>query len=100
MSNFFSETLKVADEKTCYARWFCGKPGEYFRCGFCGYRFVVGDKYRLLYTNDIANAPGNPIVCEKCNDTTQSLRDKWRHKWVEWNRMKQDELWFFTKFLK
>ncbi len=98
MCNIFSETLSIATEETCKARWFCGAPGKYFRCGFCGHKFIVGDKYRALYTNDIA--PGNPLVCEKCNDTTPLLRDKWLHKWVEWNRMRQNELWFFTKFLK
>jgi hypothetical protein len=100
MSNFFSDTLKVADEKICNARWSCGAPGEYFRCGFCGYKFVVGDKYRALYTNDIPSASGNPLVCEKCNDTTFSLRNRWFDKSNKWKKIRENEFWFFTKFLK
>lgn len=99
MSNIFSEELKIADEKTCNARWSCGDPGEYFRCGFCGYKFVIGDKYRALYTNDMPSAGGNPLVCEKCNDDTKILRNRWANKCQRWHDIKNKEFWFFTKFI-
>jgi len=100
MNDFFSEELKIADEKACTARWSCGKNGEYFRCGFCGYKLIVGDKYRIVYTNDIKGAYGNPIVCEKCNDTTQKLRDKWKRKHDKWNKICEMEYWWFVKHLE
>ncbi len=93
MSNFFSEELKIADEKTAKAMWLGRENGIYFRCGFCGFKLNVGDKYRLIYTNDISGASGNPIVCEKCNDSTENLRQKWKKK----SDIAYSEYWWFTR---
>ena len=78
MSDLFTEYLKTADAKICRLPWAGGNNGKYFRCHFCGHKFKAGDKYRIIYTNDIKGAGGNPIVCEACNDTTPNLRDKWK----------------------
>jgi len=82
VSDFFSDNLKIADAKMCSARWFGGAGGKYFRCGFCGYKFVPGDKYRVLYTNDMPQAGGSPIVCEACNSQgdREHLRLLWKQK--------------------
>jgi hypothetical protein len=48
-------------------RWNSGKPGEYFRCGLCGYKFAVGDTVRWQFTNDTPGAGGNPFVCKCCD---------------------------------
>lgn len=87
MSNHFSEELRAATESECQARWSCGKPGQFFRCGFCGHKFQVGDKFRCIFTNDIPGAGGNPIVCEKCNGTTAELRGRWLSKVTEFRQL-------------
>ena len=61
--------------------WLGGKPGDYFRCAFCGYKFKIGDKYRIVYTDDIAEAPGNPTVCERCDGPDSDVRARWQRKW-------------------
>jgi hypothetical protein len=98
MSHLFSGELQVATEETCKARWSCGKPGQYFRCGFCGYKFKAGDKWRGVYTNDMPGAGGNPLVCEKCNDTNAQLRARWLEKANNWKAVVESgENWHFTK---
>jgi len=92
-SNFFTEDLKTADEKTCNAPWSGGKNGKYFRCHFCGHKLVPGDQYRVLYTNDMPKASGNPIVCGECNDTTANLRAKW----AEINREVRERFWWLRR---
>lgn len=80
MSDLFGNSLIVVTAEACEARWACGKPGEKFRCGFCGHKFVVGDLYRALYTNDMPGYGLNPLVCEKCDDVNSVLRAKWKSK--------------------
>lgn len=96
MNKFFSEELSVVTPEECAARWSGGAPGKFFRCGFCGYKFTVGDMKRVLYTNDLRNGWGNPIVCEKCNDSTEHLRDKWVHRHLEFNSEKN--WWFINAY--
>lgn len=79
--NFFQE-FKVATTETCAARW-CGYPnGEMFFCGFCGTQFKPGDKYKAVYTNNIAGAGGNPLTCEKCHEgkTDEDMRSQWKQQ--------------------
>lgn len=54
--------FEVATKEHCNARWSCGRPGERFRCYFCGHKFVVGDEFRMVFTNDIKGAGGNPLT--------------------------------------
>lgn len=96
--HFFSSKLKVATAEICAAPWSGGKNGAYFRCHFCGHKFIVGDHYRILFTNDMKGAGGNPIVCEKCNDSTENLRAKWKDRNDQWRfAMNAPENWAFRK---
>lgn len=94
--SIFSETLKAATKEECNARWSCGKPGELFRCGFCGHKFKEGDMYRGIYTNGTPGAHGNPLVCEKCNDSTGALIAMWKHMHEDVRKYKERYWWFFT----
>ena len=95
MNDFLSP--RKATEKDLKASWLCGKNGIYFRCAFCGYKFVVNDYYRIIVTNDIPDAYGNPIICKKCNDkyngNTSDLRELWREK----HRIAKTDFWWFTE---
>lgn len=96
----FGPTLKIATKEECSAPWSGGKAGKYFRCGFCGHRFKVGDKWRGLYTNDMRDAGGNPLVCEDCTkvnkNDTELLRLAWRVKCQGWDKVRE-EYWSFIK---
>lgn len=98
MSKLFSGEMLIANAKTCKMSWSCGKNGIYFRCGFCGHKFVENDKYRAIYTNDLNGACGNPLVCEKCNDTNDSLREIWKdkNKWI--SNLLDNEFWWVEKY--
>lgn len=82
----------IATDKDCGMRWSCGKPGEHFRCGFCGHKFVPGDRVRWQYTNDIPGAGGNPMVCEKCDGP--DVVERWAKKCAEWAA---DAWWWFRR---
>lgn len=32
--------------------WSGGKDGKWFRCYFCGHKFIAGDEFRAIFTND------------------------------------------------
>jgi len=97
MSNIFRNELRPATEQECKARWSCAKPGENFRCGFCGHKFQIGDLWRGLYTNDMAHAGGNPLVCECCNADNESLRKDWLDKCVTWKAFINEPTNWFLK---
>jgi hypothetical protein len=98
-SNFFN-TWKVATEKDCSAEWSCGKPGEYFRCALCAHKFVPGDEFFVLYTNDLPEAGGNPILCVKEKGSIEEMRTAWKARCAEWHkRQKDSRFWFFRKFI-
>jgi hypothetical protein len=82
---------RIATEKDLNVRWFGGKPGEYFRCALCGYRFKVGDYWRWQYTNSTPGAGGNPIVCEKCDGP--DVIERWRVKCEEF----RESFWYFAR---
>jgi len=84
----------IATAEECKAPWGGVKNGKNFRCGFCGHKFVPGDKYRWLFTNDMPGYGGNPFVCERCNDTTTVLRQRWREKCDEY---KSPKWWWFRR---
>lgn len=97
MGNFFQE-FKIADERACRARWSGGANGKWFFCGFCGHQFKIGDKYKAVYTNDIPECSGNPLICEGChkNKTHEEVRDVWRQK-CEFLRQPQFR-WFMERY--
>ena len=79
MSPFTDQKPKIATKKDCEMEWSGGKNGKYFRCYMCGYKFVEGDYWRWVYTNDIPDAGGNPLVCKECDGP--DVRERWRtHK--------------------
>lgn len=99
-THFFSTVLKIVTENHLKARWSGGKPGEYFRCGFCGHKFVLNDKFRCLYTNDMPGASGNPLVCEACTTkwgTSEDLREEWAYKWSVYKKATENDFWWFGK---
>jgi hypothetical protein len=67
---------------------------KYFRCGFCGHKFKLGDKFRAVFTNHVKGASGNPLVCEDCNDTDECLIGRWKHKHEQINN---GEFWWFLR---
>lgn len=86
MTDFFRE-FKVADAKTCRARWSGLPPGKGFFCAFCGHGFQVGDEYRAIYTNDLPGASGNPLCCRTCfedHGEEKGLRKRWIAMWEEY----------------
>lgn len=74
---------RIATEADVKARWCCGKPGEYFRCGFCWYTFQVGDYWRFFYTNDTPGYGGNPLVCKNCDRPRDELLQIWKEHYAE-----------------
>jgi len=71
--SFTDEKPRVATKKDLKTNWSCGKPGEYFRCTLCGYKFQISDYWRWQYTNDIPGAGGNPMVCKDCDGTKEEI---------------------------
>lgn len=101
MSKLFKE-FHAADESTCKAAW-CGEPGgTLFFCAFCGHDFKPGDEYRSIYTNDLKDAPLNPLTCRPCFDRhggvdglrrewqliNQELRTRFKFFWRRWNSLR------------
>ena len=86
-----------ATEKTLNAEWGGGKPGQYFRCALCGYKFVLGDVVWPIYTNDIAGASGNPFVCNSCYTTRDEVVKKWKNKWAKWRQIHEEEEWWWFR---
>lgn len=68
----------TADEMK--ARWGGGRPGEFFRCSLCGYRFTEGDYWRWQYAN--GRPLTNPMTCESCDGP--DLLDRWEAINAEW----------------
>ena len=42
-----------------------GSPDN-FKCQFCDNKFQVGMEFRMLFTNDMPKAGGNPLICRPC----------------------------------
>lgn len=84
----------VATKEHVKANWMGGEGGKYFRCGFCGHGFAVGEKVKWLYTNDMPHAGGNPLVCESCGLADKdALRNRWKRTCLE----AKEKFWFFTR---
>jgi hypothetical protein len=92
--SFTDQKPFTATEEQCNFPWGGGKPGENFRCGFCGYRFKPGDTVRWQYTNDTKGAHGNPLVCADCDDTPEELIARWKAKW---DLVRSSEMWWFYR---
>lgn len=79
MANFLRGEPQVANESDIKGCWMGGKNGEHFRCNLCGYKFVLGDYWRCVYTNDQKDGTvgGNPIVCKTCDSGNDGVRKAW-----------------------
>lgn len=95
MASFTNGKPFVATEENCKAPWGCGKNGKYFRCGFCGHKFVPGDIVRWQYTNNVSGADGNPLVCKECDDEDRAVVvEKWRALCKEFQ---SEKFWWFRR---
>jgi hypothetical protein len=87
-----------ATEWDVVADWNCGKPGEHFRCAWCGYRFQVGDLVRCVYTNSGAEEcngiGGNPFICAKCDGPREQILAELRGRR---ERFRANEFWWFRR---
>ena len=94
MSEFTDGKPRTATAEECTAPWAGGRAGKYFRCAFCGYKFLEGDYWRWIYTNDTPNAGGNPSTCKDCDTgDRQSMIAKWEALWRE----AKGRMWWFTR---
>jgi hypothetical protein len=91
--SFIDGKPHIADETTCAAPWGGIKGGRRFRCYLCGYRFLVGDQYRFVYTNIIpGHYSGNPLVCVRCDG--DDVIERWKELCDEaWS----EKFWWFTE---
>src|SRR5687767_11524101 len=95
-SDFFN-TIKLVTEEELKAPW-GGDPKKFFRCGFCGHKFQLGDLFMLVYTNGMQGAGGNPMACGDCKTKhggIEGLREEWRRKHVEWKEAREGKFWWF-----
>ena len=59
-----------------------------FRCGICGYKFKIGDGFRMIYTNNLPLYGGNPLACDECNNNDPI--SQWKKNWDEYREMKKN----------
>lgn len=99
MASDFFHTWKVATEGNCSAAWSGGEYGKNFRCALCGHKFVPGDEFFVLYTNDLPEAGGNPLLCVKeKGKTIEEMRASWKVRCAKWRKHQSDpRFWFFQK---
>lgn len=90
--SFIDQKPHVATEEDCRAPWGGVKNGKRFRCYMCGHKFVVGDTYRWVYTNDTPGAGGNPIVCVKCDGPDV------KERWAAMCKEARTKFWSFTYY--
>lgn len=86
MGSFTNQKPQIATKEHLTANWGGGKPGDRFRCCICGYKFILGDYWRWVYTNDIAGAGGNPLICQNCDGPDV------RERWIEMYRVFREEI--------
>lgn len=79
MKRYWVEQTLIT-EKEFNAPWL-GNPRKYFRCGFCGHYFQIGETYRWQYTNSMEpKYCGNPLVCSKCDQGDEKNKEIWKEK--------------------
>jgi hypothetical protein len=84
------EERQIATEHNCNAKWGGAPPGERFRCGLCGHKFVVGEGWRFVFATGklgIITRDGekfglpNLLVCDTCDGL--DVLDKWHALHIE-----------------
>ena len=78
----------IVTKEDLSATW--GRGGA-LRCCMCGYVFLPGDAARWQYTNNVAGAEGNPIVCEACDGPDVVER------WKQMHELARTKFWWFTQ---
>lgn len=88
----------IATEEDVSAKWNCRKPGQDFRCAWCGHRFAVGDTVRWVYTNgggpETKGVGGNPFICAACDGPREVILERLRALLAEY---KTDRFWWFRR---
>lgn len=87
--SFTDQKPFTATAEDCKRDWACGKPGEHFRCGLCGHKFVTGDVVRWQFTNNLPGYGGNPFVCKPCDGP--DVVEKWKALVNEWKLTRNDD---------
>lgn len=81
--SFTDQKPFIATEEDINLNWGARPNGERFICGFCGYKFKVGDTVRWVFTNDTPGAGGNPFVCQSCDNPSREILLNKRKKMFE-----------------
>lgn len=78
--------------------WAGGDKGKFFRCYYCGHKFIEGDYFRFIFSNDTPGAGGNPLTCKECDTGDRlSMVEKWKQLRQEFLA---DKFWFFRRYEK
>lgn len=93
MSAFFN-TWKIATEETCRGPWLGEPNGVHFRCALCGHKFVPGDEYIAVYTNDLLVGGGNPLMCSTHRAPILAMRALWIERCQEYL---SEKFWWFRR---
>jgi len=109
--SFTDQLPRIATEQDVALRW-SGCTGN-FRCGYCGHKIAVGERWRWVFTNDIPDAPGNPLCCGSCltqaelaTDGSQAqVTERLRNAWGEmtrawWGMVRAPTWWWFLRQLQ
>jgi hypothetical protein len=72
LMTFTDQKQRTATEKDCAALWGGEPNGERFRCYLCGRKFIIGDKWRWVYSGEFINF----LVCDVCDGP--DVRNRWR----------------------
>ena len=81
MADWLHEFVKV-DAKQLSYNW-CGLGRKAFFCAFCNQDFKLGDEFRMIFTNDLKGAGGNPLCCKPCFDKAggfETMREEWKQR--------------------
>lgn len=71
--SFTDQKQRIATEKECNNWGGNTESAKRFRCYLCGHKFIVGDKWRWIYS--ASKGLYNFIVCEKCDGP--DVLDRW-----------------------
>ncbi len=87
---------RIATEEDTKRPWGGLQDGRNFRCGLCGHRFVVGNRWRWVFTNDsnLNGTAGNPFVCEACDGPREEVIRKLAELYKEFMG---DKFWRFRQ---
>lgn len=93
-TSFTDGIAQLADKQKLSCNWSGGKPGERFRCALCGYKFVLHDYFRWVYTNGLSDGRygGNPLVCFSCDG--EDVVERWKKLCDEYY---SDKFWRFRE---